>query len=50
MWNYIYFYLYLRKKDARDHNAMEKYVYDKVSEYKEQQVNSGIKLLLFDVM
>ena len=38
MWNYIYFYLHLRKKEACDHNAMEKYVDDQVSEYKKQQV------------
>ena len=38
MWNYIYFYLHLRKMKACDHNAMEKYVYDQVLEYKKQQV------------
>ena len=32
-WNYIYFYLHLCSMLANDHNALEKYVFDKVSKF-----------------
>ena len=31
MWNYIYYSVYLETIDTSDHNAIEKYVYQKVS-------------------
>ena len=31
MWDYIYFHLYLERIDTSDHNAIESYVYNKVS-------------------
>ena len=31
MWNYIYYSVYLETIDISDHNAIEKYVYQKVS-------------------
>ena len=31
MWDYIYFHLYLERIDISDHNAIESYVYKKVS-------------------
>ena len=33
MWTYVYFSIYLDQIDTSDHNAIEKYVYDKVRQY-----------------
>ena len=30
MWNYIYYSIYLDQIDVTDHNATQKYLYDKV--------------------
>ena len=32
MWKYIYYSIYLDTKDTSDHNALEKFVYEMVSE------------------
>ena len=33
MWMYMYYSIYLDQIDTSNHNAIEKYVYDKVSTY-----------------
>ena len=33
MWNYVYYSVYLDSIDTGDHNAIQKYVYDLVSQF-----------------